>query len=126
MFIFSLLLASLSAQARETVIVLITQGDVFYFQVGKVMKGGQVEVYDPTGKLITTQQIDARRMTIELLDLAPGEYTIKVVKQSKDQSFDYLAGNGRAQIAMRDEITVSLKIEAQIETNDSTRFATKY
>ena len=106
------LLSSLSVNAKETVIMLVTPKDVFYFQVGKLMKGGQVEIYDPTGKLITTQQIATRETTIELPDLTPGEYIIKVMKLSKDQSFNYLGGNGRARVAMRDEITVSLKLEA--------------
>ena len=77
------------------------------------MKGGQVEVYDPAGKLITTQQITTRRMTIELLNLSAGEYIMKVVKNSKDQSFD-LGDKGKANVAMRDEITISLKLEDKL------------
>jgi len=74
------------------------------------MKGGQLEIYDPSGKLITTQQIAVRKLTIELPDLSPGEYIMKIVKHSKDQSFSYLEGKGQATVTMRDEITVSLKL----------------
>jgi hypothetical protein len=101
-----------SVYAKETVIILTTPQDVFYFQVGKIMKGGEVEIYDPAGKLITKQQITTRTLTIELPDLSPGEYTMKVVKHSKDHSFDYQGGKGKANVAMRDEITISLKLKA--------------
>ncbi len=109
-----ILLGSLSVHAKETVIVLVTPQDVFYLQVGKLMQGGQLEIYDPSGNLITTQQITKRKLTIELPDLSAGEYTLKIVKHSKDQSFGYQRGKGQAKVAMRDEISVSLKLAAKI------------
>ncbi|NBW35117.1 MAG: hypothetical protein EBR30_08890 [Cytophagia bacterium] len=108
---FILLLTSYNGYAKGTVVVLITRGEVFSFQIGKIMKGGQVEIYDPAGKLIFTQQIATRKLTIELPELAHGEYLIKMVKHSRDQAFENPESNTQTKVTMQDEITVSLTIK---------------
>jgi hypothetical protein len=109
-----ILLNAFGAFAKNTVIVISTPHDVYYFEVGKLMKGARIEIYDPAGKLISSQDLIKRKLIVELPELFPGEYIVKIKKESADQLFDY-HGNGKAKVSMRDELTVSLKLETAQE-----------
>jgi hypothetical protein len=92
-FAFALLLSfygPFGATAKETpVVVLSTSHDIFYFKICKTMVGGMVEVYNPEGKVVGTQNLDSRKLIIDFFDMAPGDYTIKVKKENTEETFTY-------------------------------------
>jgi len=82
--------SSFSATLKDTpVVVLSTSHDIFYFKICKTMVGGTVEVYNPEGKMVGTQNLDNRKLIIDFFDMAPGNYTIKVKKENIEETFTY-------------------------------------
>jgi hypothetical protein len=86
----ALLASSYNAFSKEIpVVVLNTSHDIFYFKIGKSMMGGVVEVYNPEGKIVGTQNLDNRKLIIDFFDMAPGNYIIKVKKDNVEETFSY-------------------------------------
>ena len=88
---FLILSSSLYATAEAIdVIEPPRQNSLFTLKAEKQFVGAQVEIYNASGKLITTQSLQKRKMVIDFGDANLGLYTIKVVKGESKQEFKYL------------------------------------
>jgi hypothetical protein len=72
------------------VVVLNTSHDIFYFKIRKTMIGGTVEVYNPSGQLVASQNMDNKKLIIDFFDMAPGDYKIVVKKDNVQETFNYI------------------------------------
>ena len=64
--------------------------NLFMLKAEKDLVGAQVEIYNASGELITTQSLQKRKMVIDFGDAGLGLYTIKVVKGESKQEYKYL------------------------------------
>jgi hypothetical protein len=63
--------------------------NLFTLKAEKQFVGAQVEIYNASGELITSQSLQKRKMVIDFGDAMLGMYTIKVVKGESQQEFKY-------------------------------------
>jgi len=68
--------------------VLSIKRDIFYFKSTEDFTGATIEVYS-FGKLIFTDTLVHRKTLIDFYFEKPGEYTIKIIKGSKVEEFNY-------------------------------------
>ena len=66
------------------------QKSLFMLKANKEFVGAQVEIYNASGELITTQSLQKRKMVIDFGDAGLGLYTIKIVKGESKQEYKYL------------------------------------
>jgi cytochrome oxidase Cu insertion factor (SCO1/SenC/PrrC family) len=64
--------------------------DLFTLKADKEFVGAQVEVYNSSGKLITSNSLQKRKMIIDFGDAMFGTYTIRIVKGDELQEFKYV------------------------------------
>ena len=87
---FLILSSSLCATAEAIDVIEPRQNSLFTLKAEKQFVGAQVEIYNASGELITTQSLQKRKMVIDFGDAMLGLYTIKVVKGDSKQEFKYL------------------------------------
>ncbi len=87
---FLILSSSLYATAEAIDVIEPRQKSLFTLKAEKQFVGAQVEIYNASGELITTQSLQKRKMVIDFGDAMLGLYTIKVVKGDSKQEFKYL------------------------------------
>jgi hypothetical protein len=63
---------------------------LFTLKTEKEFVGAQVQIYNSSGQMITSQNLQKRKMVIDFGDAKFGIYTIKVVKGESQQEFKYL------------------------------------
>lgn len=91
LFVSFLILSSLYATAEAIEVTEPPkQKSLFTLKAEKQFVGAQVEIYNASGKLITSQSLQKRKMVIDFGDARLGLYTIKVVKDGAKQEFKYL------------------------------------
>jgi hypothetical protein len=94
-FVLAVLLAFYTSFAKSpngtgtVVMQLATSHEIFYFKACRTMLGATVEVYDPTGKQVATQNLNKRKLIIDFFDMAPGDYKVVVTKNGTGQVFYY-------------------------------------
>ena len=64
--------------------------DLFTLKAEKEFVGAQVEVYNSSGKLITSNSLQKRKMIIDFGDAMFGTYTIRIVKGDDLKEFKYV------------------------------------
>jgi cytochrome oxidase Cu insertion factor (SCO1/SenC/PrrC family) len=64
--------------------------NLFTLKTDKEFIGAQVEVYNSTGQLITSNSLQKRKMVIDFGDAHLGTYTIRIVKGDELQEFKYV------------------------------------
>jgi hypothetical protein len=69
--------------------ILSKKRDIFYFKLCKYFLGARVEVYDPEGKIIATEEITANKALIDFYFEKPGKYAIKFKKGNEQKDFTY-------------------------------------
>src|SRR5689334_17748811 len=76
-------LVSLTGMASPVlgVNVLATSHEIFYFKADKGWLGGEVQVLDENSQPVGVQKLDKKKMVIDFFDLAPGKYTIIIMKE---------------------------------------------
>lgn len=79
-----------ASDAIDTVIEPPKNKNLFTFKTGKELVGGQVEIYNSKGELITSQSLQKRKMVIDFDDAHFGAYTIKIVKGKAEREFRYI------------------------------------
>ncbi len=92
LFVSFLILSSSLYATAEAIDVMEPprQKNLFTLKAEKQFVGAQVEIYNASGELITTQNLQKRKMVIDFGDASLGLYTIKVVKGDSKQEFKYL------------------------------------
>ncbi|MBL0740246.1 hypothetical protein [Chryseolinea lacunae] len=69
--------------------VLSIKRDIFYFKVANNLTGAAIEVYSSTGELIYNDTITHHKTLIDFYFEQPGTFTIKIIKGSHTESFNY-------------------------------------
>lgn len=64
--------------------------NLFTLKADKEFVGAQVEVYNSRGELITTNNLQKRKMIIDFGEATFGTYTIRLVKGDEQQEFTYV------------------------------------
>jgi cytochrome oxidase Cu insertion factor (SCO1/SenC/PrrC family) len=64
--------------------------DLFTLKADRELVGAQVEVYNSSGKLITSNSLQKRKMIIDFGDATFGTYTIRIVKGDELKEFKYV------------------------------------
>jgi hypothetical protein len=64
--------------------------DLFTFKTDKELIGAQVEVYNSSGELITSNSLQKRKMIIDFGDAVFGTYTIRIIKGDELKEFKYV------------------------------------
>lgn len=64
--------------------------DLFTLKTDKEFIGAQVEVYNSSGELITSNSLQRRKMIIDFGDAVFGTYTIRIIKGDELQEFTYV------------------------------------
>ncbi|MBX2964648.1 MAG: hypothetical protein KF845_00780 [Cyclobacteriaceae bacterium] len=93
LFVLALLAASAAQAAplEEAVDVMPSKyKNLFVFKAEKKLRGASVEVYYSNGDLVTTHQLEKRKMIIDFCDVKFGEYTIRIKKGNEVQEFHYV------------------------------------
>lgn len=63
--------------------------DLFVFKTDKKLVGATVEIYTSEGELVTSQQLNKRKMVIDFGPVSKDTYTIRVVKGDETKEFHY-------------------------------------
>ena len=79
-----------SAMAADVTEIKTKYPHLFVLKANRKYAGATVEVYYSNGDLVTSQQIEKRRIIIDFCDTKYGEYTIRVVKGDKKIEFQYV------------------------------------
>ncbi|MGC3948159.1 MAG: hypothetical protein QM762_27235 [Chryseolinea sp.] len=77
-----------NGRAHSPVSVLAIRNDLFYFKVGRVLRGAVVEVYSSSGELIFSDTLKHHRMLIDFFEKNDDDYTIRI--KSKCSEVNYL------------------------------------
>ncbi len=64
--------------------------DLFTLKADKDLIGAQVEIYNSSGELITTNSLQKRKMIIDFGEAVFGTYTIRIVKGDEEKEFKYV------------------------------------
>ena len=64
--------------------------DLFVFKTDKKLVGATVEIYTSEGALVTSQQLNKRKMVIDFGPVSKDTYTIRVVKGHETKEFHYV------------------------------------
>ena len=64
--------------------------NLFMLKTHKRFIGGQVEIYNAKGELITSQSLQKRKMVIDFDPVKLGAYTIKVVQGDASKEYKYI------------------------------------
>ena len=64
--------------------------DLFTLKADKELVGAQVEIYNSSGELITSNSLQKRKMIIDFGEAVFGTYTIRIVKGEESKEFKYV------------------------------------
>ena len=64
--------------------------NLFMLKTHKRFVGGQVEIYNSKGEMITSQSLHKRKMVIDFDPVLLGAYTIKVVQGDAKKEYKYI------------------------------------
>ena len=64
--------------------------NLFTLKAEKQFIGAQVEIYNSSGELVTSQSLQKRKMIIDFGDARLGIYTIKIKRGAEHQEFTYI------------------------------------
>lgn len=78
-----------NAGDKSCISILSVKRDIFYFKVANNMTGAAIEVYSATGELIYNDTITHHKTLIDFYFEQPGAYTIKIIKGSHTETFNY-------------------------------------
>jgi len=80
-----------AAKPEEAIIIGHSkQKSLFVFKTQKKFLGATVEVYSSQGELLTSQNLQKRKMIIDFGSVTNDTYTIRVVKGNSIREYQYL------------------------------------
>jgi len=80
-----------AAKPEEAIIIGQSKHkSLFVFKTQKKFLGATVEVYTSEGELLTTQNLQKRKMIIDFGSVTNDTYTIRVVKGNSIREYQYL------------------------------------
>jgi hypothetical protein len=80
----------LLALALTTIVMANITGDEVFQKDNTAPKGTQVEVYTSNGKLLTTQTLYKKDLSIDFCDARLGIYTVRVTKGENTNEYHYI------------------------------------
>ena len=92
-FFFSFLLVSYvtSAGSRDTVSVAGGKSkDLFIYKMNKKFLGATVEILSTSGNVITSSQVQKRKLVIDFEGVLLGTYTIRLTKGETIEEFTFI------------------------------------
>lgn len=92
-FLFSLLLVSYmtSAGSKDTVSVSGPKmKDLFIYKANRELVGATVEILSTNGELITSSQLQKRKLVIDFAGVHFGTYTIRIMKGQRKEEFTFI------------------------------------
>jgi len=75
---------------KSTIISTAKNTSVFVLKTEKKYVGATVEIYSSNGDLVTSQNIQKRKMIIDFGSVLQDTYTIRVVKGSDQREYSYI------------------------------------
>ena len=82
--------AAWAASPDETIIIGHSKNkNLFVFKTEKKFVGALVEVYSSQGELLTSQNLNNRKMIIDFGSVISDTYTIRVVKGNATREYQY-------------------------------------
>jgi len=94
-------------KAHYPVRILATKMDIFYFKVDHEFLGAELEVYSATGELMLSQKITQRKVLIDFYNGEKGNYTIKIKKGDREETFQYVKSNPSPVVTSPEIISVA-------------------
>jgi hypothetical protein len=88
-FLCVMMLASLSTAFAHTPVRIIAKDAFIYVRMTKEMLGGNIQVRDSTGHVVSTKSIDNCKMYLDLFELADGKYNVTVQHNDLVVEFSY-------------------------------------
>jgi hypothetical protein len=80
-----------AAKPGESIIISQSKNNsLFVFKAEKKFLGAMVEVYTSSGALLTSQNLQKRKMIIDFASASKDTYTIRVVKGSAHKEYKYI------------------------------------
>jgi flagellar hook assembly protein FlgD len=91
-FVFTAATAFASGKhADETITVGSTKHRTFFvFKAQKKFVGATVEIYASNGDLLTTQNLERRKMVIDFGSVTTDTYTIRIIKGDARREYQYI------------------------------------
>ncbi|HPM28929.1 MAG TPA: hypothetical protein PLJ60_01230 [Chryseolinea sp.] len=93
----AIVLASTSLFAKEAkpngeslTVVSSKYKNLFVFKAKKKFSGATVEIFSSNGEMVTSQQLQKRKMIINFCDVRYDTYTIRIAKGNETQEFQYV------------------------------------
>lgn len=68
----------------------VRDNSIFKLKTHRKFVGATVEIYQANGTLVTSQNLERRRMAIDFRGVRYGTYTIRVTKGANTQVFEYV------------------------------------
>lgn len=83
--------ALMAAPHSDSVSVVETnKKNLFVFKINDDMRGGEVMVIHSSGEVVTSMEMNKKKIVIDFCDVKFGTYTIKVMKNGQEvESFTY-------------------------------------
>jgi hypothetical protein len=88
-FILALIVTSFSTAHAQKHVRIIAKDAFLYVRMTKEMLGGNIEVRDSSGQVVSTKSIDHRKMYMDLFELADGKYNVTVKHDNLIIEFSY-------------------------------------
>lgn len=85
----TMLFMALSTSHARTPLRVVAKDAFLYVKMTKQMLGGNIEVRDSTGQVVSTKNIDHRKMYLDLFELADGKYNVIVKHDDIFVEFSY-------------------------------------
>ncbi|MCB0487028.1 MAG: hypothetical protein KDC99_01050 [Cyclobacteriaceae bacterium] len=88
--LISATLMAAPAHSDSVSVVETNKKTLFVFKINDDMKGGEVTVIHSSGEVVTSMEMNKKKIVIDFCDVKFGTYTIKVMKNGKEvESFTY-------------------------------------
>ena len=88
--LISATLMAAPAHSDSVSVVETNKKTLFVFKINDDMKGGEVTVIHSSGEVVTSMEMNKKKIVIDFCDVKFGSYTIKVMKNGKEvESFTY-------------------------------------
>ena len=106
--VFAVSASAFASKPSSDVKVVSKSMDVVYMKVSNEMIGAEIEIQDSTGKVIYTTSVTEKKVLIDFYAEPSGEYTIKVKKDTKEESISYSKETvSQSELASHNFITVT-------------------
>lgn len=86
---FLMFVAAFSSAHAQTPVKIIARDAFVYVKTNKVMLGGDIQVRDSVGNVISSKRIDQCKMYLDLFELRDGNYNVTVQHHGVVFQFTY-------------------------------------